>query len=203
MASTASTAASALRQERGVGRQRTDEREPGAAQPRERGLDHLDFLAAEMAAFAGMRVQAAHQDARPAHREEAPQVGVQDAQHGLEPLRRDGGGHVLQREVRRGERHAQAAADQHHDRQRGAAACGEILGVAGERHARVVDDALVHRRGHHRVELAREATVDRPVEQRRARIGHSRDPGARRGTVRAERHVQHLDAVAWRGRHGS
>ena len=59
--------------------------EPGAAQPRDGGLDHLDLLAAEMAAFAGVRVQAAHEDARRAHREDAPQVGVEDTQHGLEP----------------------------------------------------------------------------------------------------------------------
>ena len=43
---------------------------------------------------------------------------------------------------------------------------GEVLGVAGEGDAGIVDDALVHRCRYHRVELAREASVDRAVEQR-------------------------------------
>ena len=43
---------------------------------------------------------------------------------------------------------------QQHHRPRSAAALGEVLGVAGEGDAGVVDDALLHRRGDHRVELA-------------------------------------------------
>ena len=37
---------------------------PRAASGVDHGPDHLDFLAAEMAAFAGVRVEAADQDAR-------------------------------------------------------------------------------------------------------------------------------------------
>ena len=46
----------------------------------------------------------------------------------------------------------------------GARALGEILGMAGEHDARIVDHAFLHRRGHHGVELAAQAAVDRAIE---------------------------------------
>jgi hypothetical protein len=48
--------------------------------------DDLDLLAAHVPAFAGMRVEPGHQDARPRDAELAAQVGVQDAQRAF-PVR--------------------------------------------------------------------------------------------------------------------
>ena len=62
------------------------------------------------------------------------------------------GGHVFQRQVGGGQRHAQAVACQHHDDAGRAAFFGQIFGVAAEKsaaRARVVDDAFVQRGGGH------------------------------------------------------
>ncbi len=94
------------------------------------------------------------------------QVAVQDAQDVLEALARDRRGHGGERQVRRGERHAQPAAGEHHHDARRSGALGEVLGVAGERDAGVVDRRLLHRRRDHRGELARLAAVEGAIEQR-------------------------------------
>ena len=92
-----------------------------------------------------------------------------------------------------GERDAQAAADQHHDDLRRARMLGEIFGVAGEGDAGIVDHALLHRRGHHRGELAVQASPHGAVEdgQHIASICWIEPAGNRRAS---ERHV--LDARA-------
>jgi hypothetical protein len=101
-----------------------------------------------MAAFAGVRVEAAHRDARRGDAEAAAQLRVDDRERLAHGVARDRGGHVGQREVRRDQRDAQrrlvVAADEHHDHARRAGALGEELGVAGEREARVEDRALLH-----------------------------------------------------------
>ena len=51
-----------------------------AAQAFEHRDDDVDFLAAEMAAFAGMRIEAEHGDARIGDAEIRAQRGVHDAQ---------------------------------------------------------------------------------------------------------------------------
>ncbi len=95
--------------------------------------------------------------------------------------------------MRGGERHAQAAADQHHHHMRGARALGQVLGVAGEVDARVVDHAFLDRRGHHRVVFAAQATVDRAVQhlEHVAAVGGV-EPAGHAGS--AQRNVLDLDA---------
>ena len=56
-------------------------------------------------------------------------------------------------------------ADQHHHRQRRVGARGDVLGVSDEGDPGLVDQALLHRRGHHRRELARKAAIHGAVDQ--------------------------------------
>ena len=96
--------------EQRVGGQRADELHAFATQAIECGLDDVDFLAPEVAGFAGMRIEPGHQDVRPGDAELALQVRVQDADHRIEQRRGNGVGHLAQRQMGGGERHAQAAA---------------------------------------------------------------------------------------------
>ena len=107
------------------------------------------------------------------------------AQHRREPFGRERRAHRGERQVRGGERDAQAAAGQHHH--------GQVAPVCSARysvwpvngHAGVVDHALVHRRGDHRVEAAGEAAVERRHPAARARSGRWPDRAgpARLGTA--------------------
>jgi hypothetical protein len=133
---------------------------PSAAMPRaQRGLDHVDLLAAEMAALAAVRVETRDQNSRARDPETLPQIVFDHAQCVDQAGARDRARDVRQRQMRGGERHAQSAADEHHDHVRRLGARGEVLGVAGEREPGVVYHRLVHRRRYHRVELARKATL--------------------------------------------
>ena len=128
--------AQALGIEKRVGGQRPDDVVARGAQRVEHRRDDFDFLAAEMAGFAGVRIQARDEHARPRDAEARDQVAAQDLERLGEAFARDRRRHVAQREVRRRERDAHAAADQHHDDARRAGALGEELGVAGERQCR-------------------------------------------------------------------
>ena len=66
--------------------------------------DDLDFLASEMAGFAGMGIQARDRDARLRQAEAALQVALQYAQRSLETGGSDLRRNILDREVCRGER---------------------------------------------------------------------------------------------------
>ena len=135
--------------EQGVRRQGRAEAHALGAQPRQGGLDHLDLLAPQVAALAGVGVEAAHQDIWIVDPEAPHQVVVQGADHLFQHLRGDGVGHGPQRQVGGGQRHAQAGAGEHHHRM----AAGDLrqeLGVAAEGDARIVDDPLVHRAGDQR-----------------------------------------------------
>ena len=66
----------------------------------------------------------------------------------------------------------------------------EVFGVPGEGDAGVVDRALLHRRGDHGAELAREAAVDARGRAARARGGRWRDRGGRRRTGCGDGNVQ-------------
>ena len=72
------------------------------------GCDHVAILGAEVAAFAGVRIQAAHGDARPRRCPRARRTSsCEDAQRGIEQRGRDRIADGAQRQVRGGERHAQ------------------------------------------------------------------------------------------------
>ena len=59
---------------------------PCAAQRVERRRDDFDLLAAEMAGFAGMRIEPADHDARRANAEARAQIVIENAQHPLQQL---------------------------------------------------------------------------------------------------------------------
>ena len=58
-----------------------------AARGLEHGRDHVDFLAAEMARFTGMRIQAGDQHARPGDAEALDEIAAQYLQRLREPFR--------------------------------------------------------------------------------------------------------------------
>ena len=130
MASTASKPAQHLRHERGVGRQRAAGVDAGAAQPRDGRRDHVELLAPEMAAFAGVRVEAAHRQARRGDAEAARELARQDGGGLAQRVDGQRGAHVLERQVRGGECDAQLVGDeQHHGtRRRRSAAPGTRCG---------------------------------------------------------------------------
>ena len=113
-----------------------------------------------------------------------------------EHRRRDGIADRAQRQVRGGQRHAQRARGQQHDRVRRMRARREVFGVAGEVHAGVVDDALLHRRRDHGGELATQAAVDGAIQhaQHVARIGGIELAG---DAGRAERDVDDFEAAGF------
>ena len=123
-----------------------------------------------MTVFAGMRVQAAHDDLGLGDAEAAAKVGMQDGQHLLQPRPIQRPGNVTQGQVRRRECNAQLPGDEHHDGEGGTCDFGEVLGVARESYAAIGDDALGHRRRDHGRELAVKAALGRraqAVEERR------------------------------------
>ena len=91
---------------------------------------HVDFFAAEVAAFAGVGVQPGQQDARLGDGEFVPQIVVQDAGGFEYGVAGDGGGYVFKRQVGGEQRHAQAAAGEHHHHAADAGFGGQIFGVA-------------------------------------------------------------------------
>jgi hypothetical protein len=111
-----------------------------------------------------MRVEPGDEDARVSDVEAFFQVGIDDAERFHQILALDGARDFRQGQMRRRKRHAQAAPDQHHHHVRGAGVLGEIFGVTGEGNAGIVDHALLHRRGDHRVEFAAEAAGNGAVE---------------------------------------
>ena len=90
---------------------------------------------------------------------------MEDSDGAFEAFARQRARHILQGEVSRRERDAQAPAREHHDHLSGAGALGEILRVADERDAAVIDDALVHGSGRERGELSGLAAFDCTVDE--------------------------------------
>jgi hypothetical protein len=66
--------------------------------------------------------------------------------------------------------------------------------VPRERNARHVDHALLHRRGHDRIELARHRAVDGAIDEIQ-NIAPVRGIELARHARRAERNVQHLEPI--------
>jgi hypothetical protein len=122
-----------------------------------------------MSAFAGMWIQPADDDLGCGDTESFAEVVEQDAKYLAQPVARDSVRDLPQRQVCRRERNTQVARGQQHHRQRRATALGQELGVAPERNACLVDDALVQRRGDQRPIAALHAagnSVPQASEQR-------------------------------------
>jgi len=81
------------RGEHGVGRVRPGEQQTARAQALQRRADDLDFLAAEIAALASVRIEAGDQDARCSQAVLAAQVMGDDRQRLFQQLAGDRLGH--------------------------------------------------------------------------------------------------------------
>ncbi len=189
-----------LRREQRIGRQGALQLHALLAQPVQHRGNDLDLFAPEVAALARVRIQAGDENARRRHAETLHERAVQNAQGGLQAVARDGARDLGQREVRRGQGHAQTAADEHHDHARRGGQPGEILGMPGKRNAGIVDRALVHRRGHHRGEAPVQAAGHGAIEQSQ-HVGTIRGVQRARGHGRGEGQVQHFQ-LFFRGRAG-
>jgi hypothetical protein len=190
-------AGQAGRQECRVRGNRSLDAQAAPPQRRERGLQRLDLLAPEMTRFAGMRIDAADEDARPADAVQPSQVTVEHGDDGAQSLGRQRAAHARERQVSRRERDAHAAAGQQHHRAAAARAAREVFRVPRKADTGIVDDALLDRRGDHRRKLTTAAARDGAIEQREhiARVARIE---AARHAARRERHVQPFDARACR-----
>jgi hypothetical protein len=129
-----------------------------AAQAFEHRHDDVDFLATQVPAFAGVRVEAEHRHDRRGDAEVVLQRCMQDAQHALQPGLRDRLGDAAQRQVGRRQRHAHAVVSEHHHHI-ATRLLREQFGGAGVGNAAGIDGRLVHRAGDETVELAAQATL--------------------------------------------
>nr|GEU28139.1 2-octaprenyl-6-methoxyphenol hydroxylase, putative [Tanacetum cinerariifolium] len=190
--------------EQGVGRIRTGNIDAARARRVQRRRDGVDFLAAQVAALARMRVQAAHQDARRCQAELGLEVAVDDVDDAPQPVLAQGGRHVFQRQMGGGQRHPQRPpfridvgrqrAGQHHDDLVGTGALGKILGVAGKRHAGIVDGAFLQRRRDHGLEPAGLHAFDGGVQRGQHGAAVFRIELARHH-VGVKRDVDHAEAL--------
>ena len=135
------------------------------AQCFQRGDNDVDFFMPQMAAFAGVRVEAGNEDIRVFHAEFAAQILRQNGGHRFNQRPVDGGGDVFKRQMGGGQSHAQAAAGQHHHHLTGAAFFGQVFGVAGKGDAGIVENAFIQRRSHQRGKFARVHALIGAVEQ--------------------------------------
>lgn len=152
--------AGALRwHEGGVGGQRTEQVQAFGAQRLQHRHDGVDLLAPQVPAFAGVRIEPQHGDARRGEAELVAQLGMHDAQRAGEAVGGDRRRYRGQRQVRGGQGHAQFRAGQHHHHV-AAAALGEEFGVPAEADAKtIIHGRLLQRRGDHGVVAAAHAAV--------------------------------------------
>ncbi len=129
---------------------------PSARSAVSTGSITVDLLAAQMAAFARMRIESQHRDHRIGDAEIATQRSMSDAQCPLERLWRDRIGDRAQRQVSGDQRDADDVVGQHHHHI-AAGMVGEQFGSAAVGDAAFVDDGLVHRAGDQAIEFATQA----------------------------------------------
>ena len=126
-----------------VGGQRSAQVHAFAAQPVQHRNDHLDFLAADLAAFARMRVQPRHGQPWRGQAELRDQRRMGDADARLEQFGRERGGHLGQRDVNGRRHHAQLVRGQHHHHLGHPGQMGEVFRMAGKGEARAVLQGLL------------------------------------------------------------
>ena len=141
--------------EQGVGRVRSARIDAARLRRGDCRGDHIDFFASQVTALARMRIQAGHQDARRGDAEFPLQVRLNDIEGDGQAVQGDGSGHVLQGQMRGGQRHAQGRfamarfAGQHHHHLRCVGFFCQVFRMAGKGHAGVVDRALLQGRRDH------------------------------------------------------
>jgi len=89
------------------------------------------------------------------------EIRMQDTDGGFQAVWRDRGADLVERQMRGGQRHPQAATDQHHDDLPGLRVFCKEFGMAGEGDMGLVDDALVYGRSDHGVEGSAQTAVGR------------------------------------------
>ena len=147
----------------------------GHVEPRFRGLadggfDDGDFLAADLPAVAGMRIEAAHGDAvfadsEPGQRFAGDQDGFKESRGRQFP------GNGGQGDMPCCEGDSEAASEEHHGEPLHAAERGEHLRMAGEIDTGLLESYLGNRRGDHRVETAGAAGQHGHADPLRCRDG--------------------------------
>ena len=175
-----------------VGRQRPVGADAGGAQALDRRGDDARLLLAEVTAFAGVRIQPADRDPRVAHGEPPRELTGEDRAHLVQRVDGERAAHRGERQMGGCERHAQLACGQHHHGACAVGALREVLGMAAERDAGVVDHALVHRRRDDGVELPGQCGLDGAVEECQyvRRVGRLEPPRHARHRERLVRHAQ-------------
>ena len=138
-----------------IARHRALERQAPGAELLDHRQDHVDVLAPEQAAFAGMGIERADADPRPLDAEVEHGLMGQ-LEHPAQPLGRDPPGHLGERHMRRDVADLEPVVGEQHAAARAAGQLGQDLGMAGVGVARGVERLLVDRRGDDRVDLARE-----------------------------------------------
>ena len=182
-------AAQLARQERGVGRQGADQVHAFAAQCFQHRDDRVDLLAAQVAALAGVRVQAQHRDHRRGDAEIVAQRRMRGPQHPAQQRRIDRIGDLAQRQVGGGQRDPDDVVGQHHHHL-AAGMPGEQFGGAGVGDPAFVDGGLLHRPGDHAGEVAARAALGRREQGANHRMGVARIGPSEHGGVVVGNHAQ-------------
>ena len=159
-----------------VRRQRAGDSDAACREGLDRRPDHVDLLAAEVAAFPGVRVEAAYEDAGGRDAERLTQAPVEHDEGPLEPFARDRARHLGERQVRGGERDAQAPGHQQHHRVYAAGFRREVLRVSLERDPGIVDRGSSAPARSPSRRSGRRCSLRQRRPAGRARSGHSRGP---------------------------
>ena len=153
--------------EHGVGRHRPRDLPTLGAKRVDRGLDQLDFLAAQRAAFPGMGIERGDREPRlgdpeialqPTQRHPATRFDHRAAQQFRDAGQRDMGGDRDGAKRRPGEHHRHVGG-------RNAAAFGDEFGLAGVGETDRVELLLADRAGDHRAGRPRAGETDRELER--------------------------------------
>ena len=170
-----------------IGRKRTGHGYALLTKRYQRRGDDLDFLPPEISVLAGMRIEAAHSDARLGDTELGGELVGDNAHRSCHQCfgdrRRNRGERQVGGRQCYAQRTGRGGPDQHHDH-RGAGALGQELGVAAESHAGIVDHTLLYRRSDHGGEFAGEASGQRGVQRREHRFGIARVESSGNGGYR-------------------
>jgi hypothetical protein len=130
-----------------------------------------------------VRVEATDADARILDPEFAHQVAGHDVEHSDDALARERARHISQAQMRRRECDPQLApgnrTGQHHHHPPRAGPLRQVLGMARECNAGIVDHAFVHWRGDDRIEFTLQTTLQRAIERRENVAGVARIEASR------------------------